>query len=53
MAVIVDDGDAIPLAGAREAALHAAKACERAANLVIGNAKLMRNGNRRGAEGRA
>ena len=51
VAVVVDDGDAVPGAGAGEAPPHAAETCERAADRVIGDAELMRDGDgRRGIE---
>ena len=42
VAVVVDDHDAVPLAGLGEAAAHAAKARERA-QADVGDAELMRD----------
>ena len=47
VAVIVDDGDAVPFAGAGEAALDAAEAGERLADRVVGDAELARDRDRR------
>src|SRR5579871_687940 len=47
MAVIVEDRDAVPFAGARKAALHAAEASERLADLVVRDTKLTGNRDRR------
>ncbi len=47
MAVVVDDGDAVPLAGLGEAALDAAEAGDGLADRLIGHAEFMRDGNRR------
>ena len=37
VAVVVDDGDAVPFAGAGEAPLHAAEAGQRLADRVVGD----------------
>ena len=48
VAVVVDDGDAVPLADLGEAALDAAELGERGADLVVGDFQLMRDGDRGG-----
>ena len=48
VAVVVDDGDAVPFAGAREAPLHAAEARKRLADRVVGDLQLVRHRDRRG-----
>ena len=48
MPVIVDDGHAIPCARAGEAPSHPAEFCKRFADPIVGNAKLVRDRNRRG-----
>ena len=47
VAVIVDDGGAIPFADAGEAAADAAEIVERLADLLVAHAKLARDGDRR------
>src|SRR5260370_35051289 len=48
MAVIVDHGDAVPLAGPGEAPLDAAEARDRLADRIVGKSQLVRDRDRRG-----
>jgi hypothetical protein len=51
MTVIIDDGNAVPCAGAGETPPHAAETGERQADDVVADAQLVRNCNRgRGVE---
>ena len=47
MAVVVDDGDAVPFAGLGEAPLDATEACQRLTDRFVGNAQRMRHRDRR------
>ena len=48
MAVVVDDGDAVPFAGAGEAPLDAAESRQRLADAFVGDAEFVRDRDRRG-----